>query len=565
MHIKILLCFQNFKKALFFAYVEDEIEAELMKTGKQPNVAMFAFTATPKPTTLQIFGSLTPLGEREAFHIYSMKQAIEEGFILDVLQNYVTYNTFYKLNKEIEEDPKVKTADAKRQIAILVQRDENNINQRIELIIEHFRSTVLEELGGQAKAMVVTESRAGAVLYHQAFQNYIKRKGYTDIHSLVAFSGKVTVDDAEYTESSINGIPEKKLTSEFDTNNYQVLIVADKYQTGFDQKKLCAMYILKKLHGVSVVQTLSRLNRICPPYNKKTFVLDFANSYEEVEKAFSTYYTTTILSNTVTPAAVHDIYLRLMGHNFVNVIDIETFVNLLYKKQPTQKEQITMTQILQRTAQTIDEIGCHREKEALSIKHDIRSFLRCYEFLTQVTIFDDIDMHKNYRFFSCLKMFLNKDQPGSGFDLKDIIVAKDFIQKKTETHTKEAKISNPELKLSIADRLNISKDDEKKLSEIISEINNRTGKSFDENVAAGALLQIRDLMKNNKELKRCANNTINDFTGEYYKHINNALVEGMSQNHEFFTMLLNNEDLKNELLGMFVNDVYESYHARRLQ
>lgn len=545
--------------------VEDEIEAELMKTGKQANVAMFAFTATPKPTTLQIFGSLTPLGEREAFHIYSMKQAIEEGFILDVLQNYVTYNTFYKLNKEIEEDPKVKTADAKRQIAIIVQRDETNINQRIELIIEHFRSTVLEELGGQAKAMVVTESRAGAVLYHQAFQNYIKSKGYTDIHALVAFSGKVTVDDAEYTESSINGIPEKKLTTEFDTNSYQVLIVADKYQTGFDQKKLCAMYILKKLHGVSVVQTLSRLNRICPPYNKKTFVLDFANSYEDIEKAFSTYFTTTILSNTVTPAAVHDIYLRLMGHNFVNVTDIETFVNLLYKKQLTQKEQITMTQILQRTAQNIDDRGFHTEKEAISIKHDIKSFIRCYEFLTQVTIFDDIDMHKNYRFFSCLKMFLNKDQPGSGFDLKDFIVAKDFIQKESETHTKGAKISNPELKLSIADRLNISKDQEKKLSEIISEINNRTGKSFDENVAVGALLQIRDLMKDNNKLKRCANNTIKDFTMEYYKQLDNALINGISQNYEFFTMLLNEKDLKEQLLGMFVNDVYESYHARRLQ
>ena len=545
--------------------VEDEIEAELMKTGKQANVAMFAFTATPKPTTLQIFGSLTPLGEREAFHIYSMKQAIEEGFILDVLQNYVTYNTFYKLNKEIEEDPKVKTADAKRQIAIIVQRDETNINQRIELIIEHFRSTVLEELGGQAKAMVVTESRAGAVLYHQAFQNYIKSKGYTDIHALVAFSGKVTVDDAEYTESSINGIPEKKLTTEFDTNSYQVLIVADKYQTGFDQKKLCAMYILKKLHGVSVVQTLSRLNRICPPYNKKTFVLDFANSYEDIEKAFSTYFTTTILSNTVTPAAIHDIYLRLMGHNFVNAIDIETFVNLLYKKQLTQKEQITMTQILQRTAKNIDEIGRNREKEAIAIKHDIKSFIRCYEFLTQVTIFDDIDMHKNYRFFSCLKMFLNKDQPGSGFDLKDLIVAKDFIQKESETHIKGAKTSNPELKLSIADRLNISKDDEKKLSEIISEINNRTGKSFDENVAVGALLQIRDLMKDNNKLKRCANNTINDFRREYYEQLNDTLVEGISQNYEFFTMLLNNEDLKRDLFGIFVDDVYESYHARRIQ
>ena len=240
-----------------------------------------------------------------------MKQAIEEGFILDVLQNYVTYDTFFKLNKEIEDDPTMKTSDAKRQIARFIQLHETNIGQRIEIIVEHFRNTVMKELGGQAKAMVVTESRAGAVKYHKAFDDYIKRKGYTDVHALVAFSGKVSVDGDEYTEPGLNGFSEKKLTSEFDTDNYQVLIVADKYQTGFDQKKLCAMYILKKLHGVSVVQTLSRLNRICPPYDKKTFVLDFANTYEDIEKAFSTYFTTTILSNTVTPSSVYDIYRRI--------------------------------------------------------------------------------------------------------------------------------------------------------------------------------------------------------------------------------------------------------------
>ena len=190
------------------------------------------------------------------------------------LQNYTTYKTYYQINKEIEEDPKCKTNSAKRQIARFVELHETNIAQRIEVIVEHFRTTVMDELGGTAKAMVITASRESAVKYRQAFEDYITKKGYENIHALVAFSGKVTLkdDDKEYTEAGMNGFGEDKLPSEFDKDDYKVLLVANKYQTGFDQPKLCAMYILKKLRGVNAVQTLSRLNRICPPYDKKTFI-----------------------------------------------------------------------------------------------------------------------------------------------------------------------------------------------------------------------------------------------------------------------------------------------------
>ena len=186
--------------------VEDMITDQIRRNGKQANVSMFAFTATPKPTTIQLFGRLNTKGQREAFHVYSMKQAIEEGFILDVLQNYTTYNTFYQINKEIEEDPQMKTASAKRQIARFVELHETNIAQRVEVIVEHFRTTVMPELGGMAKAMVITASRQGAVKYRQAFEDYTKKKGYTDIKALVAFSGKVKLpdDETEYTEASMN-------------------------------------------------------------------------------------------------------------------------------------------------------------------------------------------------------------------------------------------------------------------------------------------------------------------------------------------------------------------------
>ena len=322
-----------------YSDTEDMIVDEISRNGKQTNVSMFAFTATPKPTTIQLFGKMTTKGQREAFHIYSMKQAIEEGFILDVLQNFTTYDTFYKINKEIKDDPMCKTSDAKRQIARFVELHETNIAQRIEVIVEHFRTTVMQELGGTAKAMVITASRQGAVKYRQAFEDYINKKGYTDIKALVAFSGKVTLKDTdgEFTETSMNGFPEDRLTKEFDKPDYQVLLVANKYQTGFDQPKLCAMYIMKKLKGVSAVQTLSRLNRICPPYDKKTFILDFVNSYEDIVKAFSTFYTTTLLSNSVTPSAVYDLEAEIDGYTVIDPDDVDKVNELMYTEKQTDR------------------------------------------------------------------------------------------------------------------------------------------------------------------------------------------------------------------------------------
>lgn len=319
------------------ADVEDMISSEIKRNGKQSNVSMFAFTATPKPTTIQLFGKLNTKGQREAFHVYSMKQAIEEGFILDVLQNYTEYSTFYKINKEIEDDPRCKTNEAKRQIARFVELHETNIAQRVEVIVEHFRTSVMQELGGQAKAMVITASRQGAVKYRQAFEDYITKKGYKGINALVAFSGKVKLpdDDQEYTEVSMNGFSEDKLTKEFDSDDYQVLLVANKYQTGFDQPKLCAMYVLKKLRSVNAVQTLSRLNRICPPYNKKTFILDFVNTYEDIKSAFAPYYTTTLLANSVTPNAIYDLEATIDAYALFDPADIEAANEILYSQKVT--------------------------------------------------------------------------------------------------------------------------------------------------------------------------------------------------------------------------------------
>ncbi|MFR8873605.1 MAG: type I restriction endonuclease subunit R [Oscillospiraceae bacterium] len=414
--------------------VEDMISDEIKRNGKQANVSMFAFTATPKPTTIQLFGRLNTKGQREAFHVYSMKQAIEEGFILDVLQNYTEYSTFYQINKEIEDDPRCKTNAAKRQIARFVELHDTNISQRIEVIVEHFRTTVMQELGGQAKAMVITASRQAAVKYRQAFEDYIVKKGYEGIHALVAFSGKVKLpdDETEYTEAFLNGFPEDRLTKEFDTDAYQVLLVANKYQTGFDQPKLCAMYVLKKLRGVNAVQTLSRLNRICPPYDKKTFVLDFVNSYEDMKAAFAPYYTTTLLSNSVTPNAIYDLEAKIDAYALFDPADIDSANEILYAEKVTGKHRKQrLTFFLQKSKKLLDHYEYEEQREAVAA---MRSFVRYYEFLLQVSCFEDVELHKKYNFIAYLLAYINIKHPGAGFNLDGKIKASNFIQKKGEEH-----------------------------------------------------------------------------------------------------------------------------------
>lgn len=538
---------------------EDMIVDEISKNGKQPNVSMFAFTATPKPTTFQLFGREDIHGDKVAFHLYSMKQAIEEGFILDVLQNYVTIDTYFKLNKEIKDDPKMQTNDAKRQIARFIQLHEVNIGQRVEMIIEHFRTTVMPELDGHAKAMVVTESRAGAVKYRQAFEDYVTKKGYKDIKALVAFSGKVTVDDKEYTEAGMNGIAEKCLPDEFDKDNYQVLLVADKYQTGFDQPKLCAMYILKKLHGVTAVQTLSRLNRICPPYEKKTFILDFANDYKEITAAFSKYYTKTILSNSVTPTAIYDSIAKIEGYFFLDPADVEAFNKLLYESEHTAKDKKQMTFYLQKAKRVIDSFP---DEDKAHCAMDIRHFIRFYEFLLQASCFEDKELHKKYNFLNYLISYIKINHPGGGYNLEGKIRATGFIQKKTGEYKKPQMKSDPVMKLPTAYDIVLTPAKEERLSQIIIEINNRTGRNYDNDVAIKAALQIRDIMKKSEELKTSAkNNTEQDFEFAFFDHVDDALIDGLEQNQDFFTLLLQNDEIKKEVLGLFVEDTYQSLRA----
>lgn len=541
-----------------FSDVQDMITDEIARNGKQANVSIFAFTATPKPTTLQLFGRLNAKGQREAFHLYSMKQAIEEGFILDVLQNYTTYDTFYQINKEIEDDPRCKTSDAKRQIARFVELHETNIAQRIEVIVEHFRTSVMSELGGMAKAMVITASRQGAVKYRQALEDYITKKGYSDIHALVAFSGKVTFPDdvTEYTEASMNGFSEDRLPKEFDKDAFNVLLVANKYQTGFDQPKLCAMYVLKKLKGVSAVQTLSRLNRICPPFEKKTFILDFVNNYEDIKAAFAPYYTTTLLSNSITPTAIYDLEAKIDAYTILDPDDIEKANDLLYKKKIDARDKQKLTFYFRKAKNLIENYDIPKQQELVAL---MRHFIRFYEFLLQVSCFEDVELHKKYNFITYLMSYINIKHPGGGYDLDGKIKATNFVQKKAEEHTKEKFVAQPIVKLATAESFSLTEAKEERLSQIIAEINSRTGKSYDNDVAVKAMLQIRDILLKSERLKTSAkNNTVKDFEFSYFDDIDDALIEGLSQNQDFFSLLLSSDEIKRQVLGIFTDEIYKS-------
>ena len=553
----------NYEDDAFQMDTEDIIVDEVCKHGKQTNVSMFAFTATPKATTLALFGRLNTKGQHEAFHLYSMKQAIEEGFILNVLQSFTPYQTFYKINKEIEADPKYKSNAAKRKIARFAMLHETNIAQRIEIIIEHFRNVVLPDQPW-AKAMVVTGSRAEAVKYFRAFNEYVERKGYIDVHPLVAFSGKITEkqlgdsdsNDIYYTESSINGFSEDYTPDKLDKENYQVLLVANKYQTGFDQPKLAAMYVLKKLTGISAVQTLSRLNRIYPPYDKKTFILDFVNTLEEIENSFKPYYTTTLLCNTVTPELVYELDAKIDSFYLFSLDDAEKANDFFYDTSltPSKKEE-KITYLLSKANKAFKGMSENNQRE---LYFTLRHFVRFYEFLLQVSSFTDVDLHKKYNFIVWLLPYLKIGTPGGGFDLKGKIQASNFYQKKGKEQKGSELVGDPTVKLPTAETFNLTEDEEQKLSEIIKEVNSKTGKSFDSDVALKAALQIRDLMKKNPDLVASAKtNTLNNFEFTYFTEIDDALLDGLQQNQEFFSMLLNDEGLKKEVLGIFIKSIYE--------
>lgn len=544
----------------------DNIENELEKTGKVPNMSVFAFTATPKPKTLDLFGTIGKDGRKKAFHLYSMKQAIEEGYILDVLSHYIEYSTFYKINKTILDDPEFKNKKAKKQIASIVALSDENIEGRTGIIIEHFRNVVMQEQGPFAKAMIVTSSRAEAVKYKQAFDKYLMTHDYNDIQTLVAFSGKVKLpnDQIEYTESGMNGIREDQLPSKFENTDYKILLVADKYQTGFDQPKLCAMYVMKKLRGVAAVQTLSRLNRTCSAFRKKeVFVLDFVNTQEEMVKEFAPFYTVTELENSTDPSKIYDLLYKVEGFYLIDDYDVDKVNEALDNySTKTKKQKDRAKGVINNICSAISRkwksnLDNNQRKD---YKVLVSGFVRTYEFLMQITKLDDVELHRWYRLLSYVEKYLRIDNTDTSFDLTKMLNVTDFEQKFEKEVKKTLIISDPNVKLPSSVKGATKEDEKKHLSEIINDLNRRNGTSFNIEAALKSILAIIPLMESDSDLaKKAMTNNFEDFLLSFLKQSNKYLSQFWEENQALFGQIMSDENLKKQIFGSFAESIYNNF------
>lgn len=458
--------------------VEDIIAAYQQSRGPQANISYFAFTATPRNVTLERFGTIGPDGLPHPFHLYSMRQAIEEGFILDVLRNYMTYKAYYELEKAIEGDPELQGRRAQRRVARFASLHPTAIAQKVEVIIEHFRRHVQHEIHEQAKAMVVTQSREHAIRYYFGVRDYLSKQGYADIKALVAFSGELTVDGETWTEPQINEFSETELPRRFDSPEYQVLIVAEKYQTGFDQPKLCAMYVDRKLARLQAVQTLSRLNRTMPGKNQ-TYVLDFQNTIEDIQTAFRPYYEVTGLEETSDPNQVYTLEARLMTFGIIDRQEVERFAQTFYKEPLATADRIKLEGLVRHAVQRFEADDDEGQRE--EFRQLLRSFMRFYSFVAQIVRLGDTDLEKLYSYCAWLVRLLPNRQVPPDIDITDDMLnlrAFKVVEKEKGTAS-----------LSAGDRASIqpitefaakpyTDDERRSLSEIIKAFNERHGTQF---------------------------------------------------------------------------------------
>ncbi len=396
----------------------DKLVQEMLTHGKHKNLSFFAFTATPKAQTLELFGIPWEDGSFHPFHIYSMRQAIEEGFILNVLQNYMTYSTCFKIAKNTEENPELPESRATKVIKKYEKLHPYNISQKSEIIVETFRETTMKKIGGRGKMMVVTDSRLAAVRYFHEIKRYIAEHHYSDIDVLIAFSGSVQDGTEEYTEAGLNVRKDGSHISESQTKvefheNFNILIVAEKYQTGFDEPLLHTMIVDKKLKNVKAVQTLSRLNRTCAG-KTDTFVLDFANQKEDILEAFQPFYQETSLEQEVNVDLIYQTERELLDYAVYTENDVKAFIEVWNK--PGKQDSNAMGRMTSVLKPVADRYNLKNSEEKYQFRRLVRSLIKYYSYVTQVVRMFDKEMHKEYLFLSYLIGLLPAD-PAESVDL----------------------------------------------------------------------------------------------------------------------------------------------------
>jgi type I restriction enzyme R subunit len=548
---------------------EDVIAGKMAARGRKDNLSFFAFTATPKFKTLEQFGikdSPDPKTKPRPFHLYSMRQAIEEGFILDVLKKYTTYKTYLKLTKTIEDDPELDKKKAAKAIARFASLHPHNIAQKSEIMIEHFRQFTRHKIGGQAKAMVVTASRLHAVRYKQAFDTYIKEQRYDDIKALVAFSGTVRDDKIpgiEYTEPSMNHpVKSSEIAEKFGTSDYQVLLVAEKFQTGFDQPLLHTMYVDKRLSGVQAVQTLSRLNRMNPGKDD-TFVLDFVNEREEIQEAFQDYYELATIDEPVDPNKLYDLKHELEEFQLYTLAEVEDFCRVFFKpkKLQTDRDQGLLNARLDPAVNRYTEL---EDAQKNLFKSKLQSYTRLYSFMAQLISFRDSDLEKLYAY----GRFLLKKLP-KGDNTPIIIQDELALQYYRISKIEEGDINLiPGIEGALKGPIDVGtaekRDKMLPLSELVDVLNDRLGTEF---TKADQLFfdQIEeDIIADEKLSLQAKNNTIDNYKYGLEDVFFQKVLERMDTNQEICERILSDDKFSTHVKEFFLRKTYDRFRDNQV-
>jgi len=536
--------------------VEDKINEEIKRVQDLGSISIFGFTATPKSSTLELFGMSNSEGKKEPFHVYSMKQAIEEGFILDVLNNYLTYKMYYKVNKKIIDDPEFDKSRTSKEISKYVSLHPTNISQKTEIMIEHFRNKTQHKLNGEAKAMLVTSSRLHAVRYKLAFDKYIEKHDYHDLNTLVAFSGTVKEDDFEYTESKLNGFSDDQTSKEFDKDDYQLLLVANKFQTGFDQPKLHTMFVDKRLRGVNAVQTLSRLNRTYKGIKEDTFILDFVNDLEDIQKGFEPYYEITRLkTDNIDPNEMYTLKDSIYDSMLINRNDVDAFIEIYYSDRTDAKSIAIADNALSHSLKRINELP---KDEIHAFKAKMKKFINLYMLIIQIHSIKDTELHKLCIYLKFVLKRLDIEKP-SKVDISDKVYLEYY--KLDNQGEENISLDGDHDGLNIKISEGSSHEEEKDyLSKIIERLNERFQTDFDES-AKVATEQVRNNLQKDDDLrKRAEVNSLEDFKIAVKKKFNKAVVDSYTQNEEFYGRVLKDEEFKNQLMDLMIVDLYNSFN-----
>lgn len=536
---------------------DDKLMKEIIVHGKHKNLSFFAFTATPKDKTLELFGTEYEDGSFHPFHIYSMRQAIEEGFILDVLQNYMTYNTCFKIAKTTEDNPDVPSSRAAKIIRKYQELHPYNISQKAEIIVETFLDTTSTKIGGRGKMMVITSSRLAAVRYYHEVKRYIREKKYENVDILTAFSGVVHDGDEEYTEPKLNvrkdgtHISESQTKAEFH-DNFNVLIVAEKYQTGFDEPLLHTMIVDKKLKSVKAVQTLSRLNRTCAG-KVDTFVLDFVNTKEDILEAFQPFYQETYLQQEVNVDLIYQTQKELRGYGIYSEDDIEAFAKeyFRYDKQDS-RAMGRMTSALLPVA------GRYNKKtpdERYQFRRQLRSLIKWYGYISQIVRMFDKDLHKEFVFCSYLINLLPVDKVDM-IDLEGKLKLEYYKLQKTYdgaiTLGEQKGVYEPAKQKGA-----MGFDEKEPLDEIIDKINEKFKGNFTEGDKV-LLTALRDKLMNDQRLSSMAKSSDPQIFTEsiFPKAFDDAALESYTESQDTYTSLFEDRNKYNAIMGALAEVIY---------